>query len=559
MASLKRIMVMGVFLLLGSLFLASFFVSGYVLRPPKWSHPQKSAYSNDLTPHEPISITSDTELAAVAARGLGTEKDPFILEGWNITTVETHGIAISRTSKHFVIQNCWILVIYKQITSLPEASTPYGEEYPPVYYGIQIKNTTNGTTTVQNNSCQTQGIGFGIIIWEAVSTFVTNNSCFNNHYGINVGYSPSSIISNNTCNQNGIGIVITNSRSCHISHNVCNSNPLYGITTSFSGFSIVVNNTSNRNGIGLYVYYCAFIVVANSTFNNQTTRHGIFLEHATKCLVANNTLSQNDEDGIHLSGSSSNTICWNLIQKNYLYGIQIAGLEKHGDLCQNNLVHHNTFIENGASASSPQAYDKGFNSRYGWNYWSDYDGIGIYSIPGTAVAFDPHPLLQFAVSGSSIPIETDLVAPNIINVTRNPFSPAAEDKCIISATITDESGISNVFLHYQVINEEILLSNEETLEMNLTSDNRYQGIIGPFPTGSEICYTILTIDSSEFQNKARVKDSYSIELFANSTTTSMTTSHSISSASSPGWLLLLFPFFCTFLVFLRRLNEKLDS
>lgn len=477
----------------------------------RWSSLQKSVDSYNLTPHEPISITSDTELAAMAVKGLGTELDPFVLEGWNITTIETHGIVISGTSKHFVIQNCWILVLYAHISALPEISTPYGEDYPTTYYGIGITNTANDTSTVQNNSCQTQGMGFGIHIWEAASTFITNNVCFNNHIGIYISYSPSSNVTNNTCFQNGIGIAITSSRYCHISHNVCNSNSLYGIKTSFSGFSIVVNNTSNQNGIGLDVYYCSSTVVVNNTFSNQTTRHGIHLGHATKCLVANNTLYQNDEDGIHLSGSSSNTICWNLIQRNQRYGIAIFGLEIHGDLCQDNILHHNNFLDNGAMSSSSQAHDKGFNNHFVWNYWSDYNGTGVYSIAGSAGTFDPYPLLQYVVSGTMIPKEADLTAPNISAVTQLPLEPDPDDSCIISTTVADDSGVKRVLLILQITNEEIMLFDEYTLEMNLTSENQYQATIGKFSNGTTVTYTIIAEDNSEFKNKAKFQNDFTIE------------------------------------------------
>ncbi|MFX0172346.1 MAG: hypothetical protein ACFE9L_10525 [Candidatus Hodarchaeota archaeon] len=58
--------------------------------------------------HDPISVTNDDELAAVANSGTGTVNDPYIISGWEITSNNTTGIFITATTKHFRIENCWM-------------------------------------------------------------------------------------------------------------------------------------------------------------------------------------------------------------------------------------------------------------------------------------------------------------------------------------------------------------------------------------------------------------------------------------------------------------------
>ena len=62
------------------------------------------------TDHAAIEITSDEEftLANGVSSGTGTENNPYIIEGWNITVATGYGITIVDTSSHFVIRNCFV-------------------------------------------------------------------------------------------------------------------------------------------------------------------------------------------------------------------------------------------------------------------------------------------------------------------------------------------------------------------------------------------------------------------------------------------------------------------
>ena len=54
-----------------------------------------------LIPHGSITINNDSQLANIATSGDGSSGNPYIIEGWNITTTSTHGIYI--TCRHALL------------------------------------------------------------------------------------------------------------------------------------------------------------------------------------------------------------------------------------------------------------------------------------------------------------------------------------------------------------------------------------------------------------------------------------------------------------------------
>ncbi len=185
------------------------------------SYDSPSYYS--LIPHDPISVTSDSNFTDYGFPGTGTELDPYVIEGYNITTTSINGIYVNGTTKYFTISNCYI-----------DASD-----------GIFIGSVADGTATVINNTC--------------------NN---NNNIGIVLSFSGSSIVANNTCNYNGFGIVLSSSDSSTVANNSCiNNNDGYGIfLMNYSDYSTVANNTCTNNDLdGIFLIDSGNSTVANNT------------------------------------------------------------------------------------------------------------------------------------------------------------------------------------------------------------------------------------------------------------------------------------------------------
>ncbi len=399
------------------------------------------SYSS-LTPHDPIFITSDSGFAVFP--GSGTVEDPYVIEGYDITTTDIWGIYIRDTTKHFIVRDCYI-----------EAE----------YHSIYIMDVADGTVTIINNTCNNND-GSSILLWHSVSSTVTNNTCTNNDYGILLSSSGSSTVTNNTCTNNiHAGIYLMDSVSSTVTNNTCSNNPFGdGILLSYSGSSTVENNMCNNN------------------------QYGIYISSSDSSTVVKNTCSNNYYKGIQVSLSAFCVITYNLIQENEEYGVYVSFIS------DNNLIHHNTFIDNNLGGTS-QAYDDD-SSNYWYdssinegNYWSDWSGTGSYSIDGFVTStFDLYPLDEPTVF---------LGPPVITDIIHSPSSPTELDDVRINATVTSPYGVQSVTLSYRVN-----VGTWIEVSMTLISGDLYSVTIGSFAANDTIEYYITTVDISIDHNEA---------------------------------------------------------
>ncbi|MHA1352710.1 MAG: hypothetical protein ACTSPP_08000, partial [Candidatus Heimdallarchaeaceae archaeon] len=93
--------------------------------------------------------------------------------------------------------------------------------------------------------------------------------------------------------------------------------------------------------------------------------------------------------------------------------------------------------------------------------------------------------------------DLDTKTPSITSVTHTPSAPTENDAVVISADITDESGIQVVTLYYRVNS-----GSWSAVNMTLTSDSTYEATIGPFDANDIIEYYIVAVDNSSNHNKA---------------------------------------------------------
>ncbi|MFX1513353.1 MAG: nitrous oxide reductase family maturation protein NosD, partial [Promethearchaeota archaeon] len=236
-------------------------------------NPLQSLFSPRYTPHANISVNSDAELATVAVSGLGTEIDPYVLEGWNITTSGVPAISIKDTTKYFLIRNCWVNT---------------GAAFNA--HGIFIHNVTRRTATILNNICGNSRNG--IYIKKSGNSTVVNNLCsYNTQYGIYLDQSGNSTIANNTCYRNNDSAIFIRQ----------------------SGYSTIVNNTCRESSYGIWIWNSK-----NSTVGNnicfQNTDCGILIQ-SPSMVVVKNICRENDE-GIHYEGSTYSIVANNTCQEN---------------------------------------------------------------------------------------------------------------------------------------------------------------------------------------------------------------------------------------------------
>ncbi|MBA7542083.1 hypothetical protein ES705_34399 [subsurface metagenome] len=379
---------------------------------------------SSLTPHDPIYITYDSNFTDYGFLGTGTAEDPYVIEGYNITTTDSKGIYISSTTKYFTVQNCYI----------------DAEEY-----GIYIRNVADGTATVFNNTC-CNNYNRGISLSSSASSTVVNNTCSNNNYGIIFFSSDSSTVANNTFSNCGL-VISEYSIDAYLSYTIENnqvngkklgfytnldsttinesiygqlilvdctnvtvrdqiiSNTTIGLFLYSCTYSNIINNTCSNNGKGIWLGSFNRLTLTNNTCNNNTCNnnsyYGIYLDHSGSSNVANNTCNNNNRQGIYLRFSDSSNVVNNTCNNNNR-GISLEYSDSsnvvnntcnnnnnrgislwYSDFCvvtynflqenegygvyliysDNTTIHHNTFVDNNLGGTS-QALDAGVNNTW---------------------------------------------------------------------------------------------------------------------------------------------------------------------------------------------------
>ncbi len=337
----------------------------------------------ELTPYDPIFITSDSGLEVFP--GSGTSEDPYVIEGYNITTTDISGIYITYTTKYFVIRNCYV---------------------DAKYSGICIGNVADGTTSVINNTCNNND--WGIRIQSSVSSTVANNTFTNCGLYISEDTIEAYLlytVENNWVNGKKLGfytnldsmivaepiygqLILVNCTNVTVRDQILNS-ATNGLFLYSCTYSVIINNTCNNNSFrGIVLFSSVSSTVSNNICSNNNDL-GIFLYFSVSSTVSNNTCSNNNY-GIYLHSSDFCFVTYNLLQGNEGYGIYLFSRS-------DNLIHHNTFIENNLGGTS-QACDDGANNTWHdsttheGNYWSDWSGTGSYSLDGSAGSEDLYPL-----------------------------------------------------------------------------------------------------------------------------------------------------------------------
>ncbi len=280
------------------------------------TYPYSLSYLDSL----PIIITNDSNFTDYGFPGNGTPLDPYRIENLNITTTEEKGIYVFNTTKHFIIQNCFV------------------DAYRG---GIVIDSVRKETTIIEDNIC-VGNFATGIRINHSPGTKIINNTCnFNSFVGIHVRNSYESQIENNRCIQDVLGIFVDRSEACLINNNTCNSNSRGGIVVEESPLSYVADNRCYENtyhgGISLYQSNKS-VVVNNLCIDN--VQNNIALHESNDSYVLNNYCSGRGV-GIVVADGGNVTIDCNNCSGNAI-GILINDAEK--SKITNNILYRSGFI-----------------------------------------------------------------------------------------------------------------------------------------------------------------------------------------------------------------------
>ena len=153
------------------------------------------AHALNLTPHSPIVILSNADFTSAngVTAGTGTVSDPYIIQGWNISSSTGNGISIVNTAAYVLVQN---VLIQSGITGILLSGTSHVTLQLVVVSknnltGIHIENSS-GITLTQSNVTRNglhplPGTGYSPGIYVDASSNVelsNNNVTMNSGSGI---------------------------------------------------------------------------------------------------------------------------------------------------------------------------------------------------------------------------------------------------------------------------------------------------------------------------------------------------------------------------------------
>ena len=300
-----------------------------------------------------IIIWGDADLEAYGFPGKGLLKDPYLIQNLKINTTQSKGISLYDITVHVKIVNC---------------------EISASEIGIYAQNIGIGRLEVVNNVCN--NMKTGIYLKNTNYVYFIENVCNNNSEN---------------------GVIIENSKQSFIRDNECNNNRENGIKIIDSDYSDISFNSMQRNKYaGLFLYTNEQLDIYNNTL--VSNKYGIYCQGLEWSHIEFNQILQNSENGILFDfeiypiRNFYNSLKYNLFANNSKHGFKSLTGGGH-------TLHHNSFIDNYVGGSS-QAADSSILpcdwfdiSTSEGNFWSDYSGVGNYSVAGTAGAEDPYPLL----------------------------------------------------------------------------------------------------------------------------------------------------------------------
>jgi parallel beta-helix repeat protein len=278
--------------------------------------------------HSNISIGSDAGFTPAngVVGGLGTVSQPYIIEGW-----ETTSISISGTTAYFIIRNVYV--------------------HDGFGITLQTRNGQIGNSTVKNNSGSD-----GIDIFSSTNIIVDRNNVSFNGGGIGIGgsdlvtVSANNVLNNRPSNFPVNGITISTSTRVTVRGNHLTSNDIVPTGSPFQLSSLIITSDNTVDGKPVNYYYgcsgttvnmgppqdlifaaCTNIHVTSTALSGTGFGFGIQLISVNGAVLSGDTFANNME-GIRVYNSTGFTISNNnlsasnkVIDARYSSNITIQG------------------------------------------------------------------------------------------------------------------------------------------------------------------------------------------------------------------------------------------
>ncbi len=355
-----------------------------------------------------------------------------------------------------------------------------------------------------NNTCKNSG-GAGIYLVESEKIKIIDNTCHGNtEEGILIEYSSNEceIVNNNISNNLDEGISLYRSDGCLLYFNLLQENGGYGIRIySDSDNNLIHNNNFVDNNLGgtsqafddgtsnnwydlTYLegnYWSDWIGTGNYSIDGSAVTVDlypldepavyVFRPDITSSIHSPSTPSELDTVSINATVTSP-------------YGVQSVTL--HYRVNGGAWIEFSMTLINGdiysvtigpfAVSDTIEYYISAIDNSVNHNEAIKDNGGAYYSL----------------TIGSS-----DVTGPSVTDIVSSPSSPTELDPVSINATVTDDSGVQSVILHYRVNS-----GAWTEVSMTLISSNIYSVTIGSFAVSNTIEYYITAVDNSVNHNLA---------------------------------------------------------
>lgn len=257
--------------------------------------------------------------------GKGTEEDPYIIEGYELSGNPEYNIKISGVTKHFIIRNC---VLEKSYESLILSDR----------HGLN----DGGIAKIVNNTIRDND--YGICLYRYEDCIISNNTFLNNNrtiFAYRGSYTVKSNIFDNSIydpDSYSYGVILGDAHKMVLENNTFNFIK-YGFSMSSSNNILVKqNNFQNCYSFACRLYSGTNITIANNSAINSFNDGFVFIECQNLNLV-NNTATDNKESGFVLNSINNCLITGNNGSRNGYYGIDADELTNSN--CRNNFFHGN--------------------------------------------------------------------------------------------------------------------------------------------------------------------------------------------------------------------------
>ncbi|NHJ14557.1 MAG: hypothetical protein EAX95_12835, partial [Candidatus Thorarchaeota archaeon] len=249
--------------------------------------------TDDFVAHDPIIIEGDDDFIDQGWPGAGSEADPFVIEGLNITNFEG-ALWISNTESHLIIRNC-------VLSSFDPGMDIHG--------GWSATLTNVGNLTIQSTNIYTalftscSDVTLLDITSSWLVRFIDSSDCEITSSELEYGIAFQGANQNIMLSDNEIagGVNLQNTINCTIEGNVfCNTYDALQLRYS-EDIKVLNNIFLNYSSEGIFVYYSVDCLIRNNTLTDNGfgemndpnfSDRSVMFAQATNCTMVNNSIGK---------------------------------------------------------------------------------------------------------------------------------------------------------------------------------------------------------------------------------------------------------------------------